>query len=215
MTWNEIITSISNTVLIINALLFIRSYLATKEKVVKILAIYLVVILFIQILSNVLFYFSIPNLLVSHLYFIVQFILLSWFYREVFLKNTHKKLVNYILVSVLSLVLLSFLINPEYITKFNLYEIILTTVPLVLYSILHVFNSLSNLSKSFSYLNAGILFYLLTSTIIFISGNMIIESPEFYNMAWYVNMILYLLYQITILIEWWKNFSPRSIKYSR
>ena len=216
MMWNKIITNLGNVVLFINVLLFLRSYFMTKEKKVKILFIYLVIILFIQLLSNVLFYFNIPNLIVSHFYFVIQFSLLSWFYREVFVKKRHKRLVEYSFVAVLLMIILSFILNPDYLTKFNIYEIVLTTVPLVFYSILHIFNSLSSMSKSFSYLNMGVLFYLLTSTIIFISGNVIIDTPKLYSvLIWYVNMILYLLYQITILIEWWKNFSPRSIKYSR
>ena len=53
------------------------------------------------------------------------------------------------------------------------------------------------------YINAGVLIYLASSTLIFILGNLInvVDRPLQTNI-WFINKILYVGYLILILIEW-------------
>ena len=57
------------------------------------------------------------------------------------------------------------------------------------------------------YINAGILIYLTTSTLIFILGDYLsgISNAAVKNI-WFINAVLYVTYLVLIFIEWWKNF---------
>lgn len=59
----------------------------------------------------------------------------------------------------------------------------------------------------------GILIYLFSSTIIFISGNLMVSlSSNFNNVIWLINGVLYLIYQIFILVEYIKHYSSNNNK---
>lgn len=76
----------------------------------------------------------------------------------------------------------------------------------------HFYNIL-NESKKFFYINMGILIYLFSSTIIFISGNLMVSlSSNFNNVIWLINGVLYLIYQIFILVEYIKHYSSNNNK---
>jgi hypothetical protein len=67
-----------------------------------------------------------------------------------------------------------------------------------------------NEKKEFYFINMGILFYLFGSTILFLVGNLTIAlSPKMNKITWILNSILYILYQIFILVEWKKSFSKK------
>jgi ABC-type transport system involved in cytochrome c biogenesis permease subunit len=78
----------------------------------------------------------------------------------------------------------------------------------VVYSMIHLYNSL-NESPKYMYINAGVLIYITTSTLIFIlgdylSGNSISSSSV--DTIWFINKVLYVIYLALIFIEWWRNF---------
>lgn len=160
--------------------------------------IYLEAILFIIITTTA--YFSVNNLVYSHLYFIGQFILLSLFYYSLFnLKQKRFILINFALI--VPLIIWSYFKNPLLINQFNITEIFFTSAPLVVYSIIHLFNSLSQHSK-FSYFNVGILMYISCSTLIFILGNLISNISQYLSIdIWLLNKVLYIGYLTLISLE--------------
>ncbi|PHS07842.1 MAG: hypothetical protein COA88_08065 [Kordia sp.] len=90
-------------------------------------------------------------------------------------------------------------------------KIILTSIPLVYYSLLHFFNSLSKKTK-YLYINLGVLFYVLLSMLIFVSGNNIITLPDFINdITWVLNSIFYIVFQFFIFYEWYKNLRHKKV----
>ncbi len=102
-----------------------------------------------------------------HFYELFQFVILSYFF-SLLLKTRAQLLTVYILLIVLPIFLLSrYLINPNLFLEYNLLETYLTTMPLIIYSSMHLYNNLGEKSE-FYYGNLGLLFYLFTSTFIFL-----------------------------------------------
>jgi hypothetical protein len=54
------------------------------------------------------------------------------------------------------------------------------------------------------YINAGILIYITTSTLIYILGNFLATQDN--NIAvtniWFLNKVLYIVYMLLIMLEW-------------
>ena len=96
----------------------------------------------------------------QHFYELFQFVILSYFY-SLLLKTKSQLYTVYILLIVLPLFLLSrYLINPSLFFEYNLFETYLTTMPLIIYSSMHLYNNLGEKSD-FYYSNLGLLFYRL------------------------------------------------------
>ncbi len=196
--------------LLVNTILFTSYYLKNKSKALKYFVIYLIitfVILFSSIIIVIVFDVK-NNLFLSHFYFIFQFIFLSLFYKENYTKQ-QRNWVNVIFFIVSTVIIIQYINDFTLFNKFNLLEILLTSFPLIVYSIIHLYNSLSKPGK-FMYINAGILIYLSVSSLIFILGNYIskIDSSIAFN-VWFLNKVFYVGYLLLILIEWkkslWKN----------
>ncbi len=193
-------------ILFLNTILFFKSYTLKRSIAFKYFSFYLGTCLLIVITTSTLAYLKKANLYLSHFYFISQFILLSLFYKQLF-NLIQKKIANIILILVLSILTLQYLQNPKLFFKFNVFEIFITSFPIVVYSIIHLYNSISEKGR-FLYINAGILVYLATSTLIFILGDYLSEyrTPAI-KKIWFVNKILYVIYLILITIEWKKTLS--------
>lgn len=59
------------------------------------------------------------------------------------------------------------------------------------------------------YINAGILIYLTTSTLIYILGNYLASyKSDLITHIWFLNKVLYVIYMSLILIEWKTNILP-------
>ncbi|MDX6745721.1 hypothetical protein SHK09_02855 [Polaribacter sp. PL03] len=97
--------------------------------------------------------------------------------------------------------------NPLLYDTFNLIEIVICSIPLVIYAFLYFTENIENDKKDFIYLNSGVFIYLLSSTLLFVAGKYVSSSVSFWNrFIWSLNAILYLVYQIFIFIDWYKNF---------
>jgi hypothetical protein len=212
LTIYNLISNTSDVVLIISTFLFLKDH--KKNSIAfKLFSYYLLFILIIQIITGYMRYKNINNLYVSHYYFIGQFIFISLFFLHLEKQKKLKKLIK--ITSLLVLVSLGFyyLNNPKAYYKFNIYEIIVTSIPLVIYSFYFFIKKIENEDNKFIYLNSGLFVYLSCSTLIFTAGN--VENTSFKNIIWYSNVTLYLLYQILILVEWYKNFRLKKEFYLR
>ncbi|AXG71541.1 hypothetical protein KORDIASMS9_03798 [Kordia sp. SMS9] len=163
----------------------------------------------IQVATFWLWYNSVNNLHLTHYYLSIQFILLSLFYYSLFINKRQKLLVAIILILVVGILIVQSYFMPELLYRFNLTEILLTSLTIVFYSIIHFYNSLSE-TKKFTYINSGIFIYVLSSTLIFCSGNIMTElDPSINHLVWFMNVVLYLVYQILISVEWFRNFRKK------
>ncbi len=161
-------------------------------KAYKIFTIYIVGVLIIDYISSNLWkWFRIYNVFMHHFYELFQFVILSYFY-SLLLKTKAQLISVYVLLIVLPIFLLSrYLLNPYLFLEFNLLETYLTTMPLIIYSSMHLYNNLGGKTEYYI-INIGLLFYLFTSTFIFLIYKLVVilEFDEFNDIMIDINIIL-------------------------
>lgn len=192
--------SIYNLLLCLNFLLFGILAIKTRQKTHVTLMVYLLVIVVIQFYSGYLSFQGIHNTHISHFYFILQFLILGYFYYNIFNQTFQKNLIKYSMIFCLFILGVQYAIYPEMFFKFNNLEIFLTSYLLIIYSLFHFYNLLSA-KKYYLYLNIGVFFYLFGSTILFLLANLsIVVDLKGINAI--LNIVLFLFYHIFIFIEW-------------
>ncbi|MCL9807195.1 hypothetical protein NAT51_16800 [Flavobacterium amniphilum] len=202
----EIFANLGYIILLINTVIFLMGF-SKWGKAYKIFAFYLFVMFLIQITVGTLQYMRIDNLFLSHFYFILQFILLSFFYLNLGLNGVQKKIIQLGFVFCLLTLSVQYALDFSLFLKFNLFEIFITSFLIILYGTFQLYNLL-NEKKEFYYINLGILIYLFGSTVLFLVGNLATKmATEFNDIPWILNALLYVVYQIFILYEWKKSFS--------
>ncbi|MEO6174855.1 MAG: hypothetical protein ABIP27_06875 [Flavobacterium circumlabens] len=146
----------------------------------------------------------------SHFYFVGQLILLAIFYF-LLVKDVVKKKIILIGTSAGLLVLaIQYLFDPGMFSKFNLFEITITSLLVVFFALLHLYDMLTD-KKEYYFITVGIIIYLLASTILFLVGNLTIGLSENLKfLSWTLNAVLVLINQLFILYEWKKSFYKKA-----
>lgn len=193
-------------VLLINVVLYMYSFFRL-EKANVFLVLYLAFVFVMQFALEVMYHLAMNNLFAINIFFIGQMILLGLFYRSILKNKEQKNFVSWSLVSALLVLGIQLCIDLTQFLKFNLFAITITSLLIVVYALLHFYNMLTG-NKEYYYLTIGVIFYLLTSTILFLVGNLTIGlSNEFKLMSWTLNAFLILVYYLFILFEWKVTFS--------
>lgn len=211
----ELIKNIAGYVLIlfcvINAILYL-SKIKYNNKTFKYFAIYLGLIAAIQLsvtfIGRVL---HMQNLFLFHFYFILQFIFLSFFYKTLLKKTWILK----ILIVGLLILTYQYIETPSIFFVYNAFGVAMTQGILVVYALIYFYNFIKG-DTEFLLVNIGLFFYLLSSILIFASGNLIFDLKEVfkfgYRLLMDLNDVLYFGLQILIFVEWLKNYSQVKIK---
>jgi len=119
-----------------------------------------------------------------------------------------KKIITFGLFIVLISLGIYYIIYPSNYYKFNIFEIIITSVPLLVYSFFFFIQKIEDADKKYIYIVSGFFLYLLCSTLLFTTGNI---KAEIKKIIWHTNAILYMVYQVLIFIEWYKNFRKKEL----
>ncbi|MGO4820919.1 MULTISPECIES: hypothetical protein [unclassified Flavobacterium] len=197
---------IGEFLLLLNLILYLKGF-SKQAKAYKIFAFYLILVGVIEVVSGTLKQLQHNNLFLSHFYFIGQFILLSVFYHSLLKDPLQKKLVKYGFVAGLLVISVQYIFEPSIFFKFNLFEIFVTALLLIVFAIFRLYNML-NEKKEFFYINMGLLIYLFGSTVLFFVGNLTADlSPKWSYFTWTFNAFLVIVNHCFILIEWKKNYS--------
>jgi hypothetical protein len=185
----------------INFILFL-SQCKKENKTYKIYTVYLGLIVFIELSSRVLIANGYQNLMLSHLYFTGQFVMLSLFYLQLLKENYQKKIVKFNLVVIPLLLIVNFSVFPSQLHEFSMVEILLTSITVISYSTFHFYNMLSH-KKEFYLINCGILIYLFGSTVTFLPRNLHVTYGKSLSIVLTIlNILLYIVYLIFIFLEW-------------
>lgn len=196
---SEILADIGNILLLINCILLGKN-IFNKTREFKVLFFYNLLMFIIQMITTILFHFSINNLFFSHFYFIGQFIVLSYFYYLLINVPFQRKIIS--IVSPLSLLLvgIQFALEPEIFLKLNLFEIFMMSLPLIVYATFHLYNLLT-IEKRFYYFTTGLIIYLYGSTAVFLTYMLstTISKSSATKYIWIFNLCLYIIYQLFIL----------------
>ncbi|OXA77352.1 hypothetical protein SAMN05444397_103511 [Flavobacterium aquidurense] len=196
--------------LILNFILYAIGFFK-QGKSYKIFTVYLLLLVIVELISTVLMLLYNNNLLMSHFYFIGQFILLSMFYLNLVKDQFQKKTIKIGFVLVLLTLAVQYGLKPELFVRFNLYEIFITSFLLIIYATFHFYNMLDE-KKEFYFINMGILLYLFGSTILFLVGNLTVKfSAKFSFITWILNAILIVVYYLFILYEWKVSYFKRKV----
>ena len=198
----NIISYSSTFFLAINTILFFKSY-RNKPIAFKIFSFYLLLVLLIQLITGYMRSYKMQNLFISHYYFIGQFIFLSVFYITLESRVLIKKVIKGILLISLICIAIYYYIYPEDYFGYNVFEVFLTSIFLIIYSFLFFLKKIDSPDKKFIYINSGFFLYITCSTLLFAAGN--VES-SIKSIIWYSNVSLYLIYQLLIFVEWYKHF---------
>jgi hypothetical protein len=173
-------------------------------KAYKIFTIYLFGVLLIDFISSKLWkWFGIYNIFTSHFYELFQFVMLSYFYATL-LKTKQQLYLLYSLLIVLPIFLLSrYLFIPRMFFEYSLLETYLTTIPIIIYGVMHLYNNL-NETKAFQYANIGILLYLFCSTFIFLlyELNNTFQIRSFNDFIIDINIVLQFIKFSFFFIQW-------------
>ncbi len=145
------------------------------------------------------------NLYMNNVFLIIQFILLSMFYYHLL----NKKMVLGLMLIVLVFLCYQYLSDLGLIMVYNPIGITLTQSILIVYTMFYFYKSLNTERPKFLLINIGVFLYLICSTLIFASGNLIFNvniPQETYLLLMKLNAIFYIIFQILIFIEWRKNY---------
>jgi hypothetical protein len=202
---HSFIINLGYIVLLINLVLF-ASRFTKQKKTYKIFTLYLFWLFVVQMSASVGKYYLESNLFISHFYFIGQFVILSLFYLSLFKLDGQKRTIRWGLIIGLSILGIQYYLEPSLFFKFNLFEIFITSFLLTIYAAMHLYNMLTE-KKEFYYITIGVLLYLVSSTILFLIGNLtLVLSPKWQFLTWKINAILVVVYQLVILYQWKCNF---------
>lgn len=196
-------------ILLLNLILYSYSFFRKGEANVFFVS-YLAFAFVMQFSMELMYHLRLNNLFVVNIFFIGQMILLGLFYNSLLEIKSQKIFVKTSLAIALLVLVIQFVMDSSEFLKFNLFEITLTSLLIVVFALIHFYNMLTE-SKKFYYVSIGLVFYLLASTVLFLIGNLSSGlSTEVKYLTWMLNAFLILIYQLFILYEWIKSFSKRT-----
>jgi hypothetical protein len=118
---------------------------------------------------------------------------------------------NSLLLGGLTVIGIQYLIDPAAFFKFNKLEIVVTSFLIVILAVIHLYNMLSE-KKEFYHATIGIIFYLFSSTVLFLVGNLMeMLGDKYHFFPWTINAFLVILYHLFILYEWKVSFYKTAI----
>ena len=206
--WNSIIDNLGR-VIIFMAVLYPLLYLtgfSRNSKAFKYFTIYLLIIGIIQISMQtyILVTMGESNLFFFIYYFVLQFIMLSLFYKELL----GYKWINWITATILLFIGYQYITEPYMYFKYNPIGSSITQLIIVGYSLFYFYKSLTG-KREFLIVNIGLFFYLLSSLLIFAAGNLVLNDtiPDYVpNLLNHSNLALYFILQVLIVVEWFRNY---------
>lgn len=194
--------------LAINTILFLIGFKKNATPF-KILCLYSVFMAVVQAISSILASNGIHNIYMSHFYFWLQFFTLSAFFYSLLKQENIKKYIKITTLVIATLGVASYVYRPEQFFEFNLIEILITSFPLIIYALLHMFFLLSE-KKRYYYFVVGLIIYLFGSTIVFLAGNLMISTDHRLSSIWILNIFLYIVYQALISYELKTSFFKKT-----
>lgn len=196
-------------ILLLNLILYSYSFFR-KEKANIFFVSYLAFSFLLQIYMEIIYFLRGNNLLAINIFFVGQMILLGLFYNSLMHIKGQKLFVKTSVIIALMVLGAQCIMDPNQFFKFNLFEITLTSLLIVVFALIHFYNMLTE-NKEYYYISIGIVFYLLTSTVLFLVGNLSPElSADLKYVTWMLNAFLIVVYQLFILYDWIKS-NPKKV----
>lgn len=162
-----------------------------------------------SIVNNVLAYCHLNNMLISHIYTLVEFILLILFYKKI-PGEKNKKAYNLLITFFSVLVVM----NAAFLESIFTYNSYTKSIEAIVVMFLSVRYFKQNLDKAGTtavkgdnyiiYINSGLLVYFAGSFLLFIIQNLTVSSLSFGLVMWTIHATFLLVLYILIAIALWK-----------
>ncbi|MBF4467058.1 hypothetical protein [Flavobacterium sp. LC2016-12] len=196
-------------ILIINFVLYTFSFFQKGKANVFFVA-YLGFSFLMQFTMEFLYHLKKNNLLVMNSFFIGQMVILGLFYRSLYNLDVQKKFVVVALTLVLVLLIAQNAFDPNLLFKFNLPQITVTSLLIVVFALIHFYNILTE-KKQYYYITVGVVIYMFGATVLLLLGNLTTGlSDDFKYISWRINAVLVIVYYFFVLFEWIKSFSNKN-----
>jgi len=206
--WIEIPSLIGKGILLINLTVYTIGF-SGSGKAYRFFMGYLIWISICEAVFYILGYQKINNLFFSHYYLIGQFLLLGLFFREILTERYQKKTAQCFLLIIPTVLILQYIADPAKYYIFNLFEIFVTSYAIIILGLFHLYNILDS-EKKYNYMVLGLLMYLISSTVLFLSGNLyVVMDRNVHKEIWVINAVMFIVYQIFILIEYFSSHRKR------
>lgn len=192
-------------ILLINLILYTSSFFR-KEKANVFFVSYLAFSFVMQFSMELIYSLHMSNLVVVNIFVIGQMLFLGLFYYSILKLKIQKLLVKIGLLFTLLILGIQFYIYPELFFKFNLFEITITSLMIVVFALLHFYNMLTE-NRTYYYVTIAVILFMLGSTILYLVGNLTLTLSENVKyLSWKLNAFLFIIYHLLILYEWMKSF---------
>jgi hypothetical protein len=198
--------------LLINILIYISGIKKATKKAYLVFTTYLIFIGVIEVLGVLFLKAKGGNLFLTHYYFIIQYLFLSYFYYLIIENCSVKKLIKTLTPLTLVSLSIQYFFYPDLFVIFNQYEIFICITPIVVYATCHLFQVFKTQNKKYIYITCGALLYFLPHALIFSSGNLMPQLPKKVNtIIWEINTIIYAVFLILIFVEWYTHFRKKAV----
>jgi hypothetical protein len=180
-------------------------------KAFKILCLYMGFICLFVVLLKFSYQINIHSFFVSHIFFLGQFFFLSTFYYEIMRENFQKKIIFYSQITLPILLIIQYLLHPELLNKFNLFEIYSISFLIIVFVLFHFYDML-NVEKYFFYNSVAILLYQLGTVILYSTGNLFLEhNPKLNLFTFDLINILGIITQGFAFLGWRNYYKTRTL----
>ncbi len=198
------------TVLLLNVLIFCKLY-REHSTPLKWFTYFISMSFGIEVIARFLHLSKTPNLHLLHLYTLLEFIIISVFYKKVFTKEKSvQKGINYI-IGIGSLLIIANSLFLQPITTFNSNAKAFSQIIIISYAINYYFSILHERTKAtpvLNLLNAAMLIYYAGSFFVFMFSELLLKNldKESQLVFWIFNALLYLVFQLIVIFAGWKAY---------
>ena len=201
--------------LLVVVVLFGLIHYKKLNKATLLICSYVLGALIVEIVSHVLVFYGYQNLLLIYVLLLLQLLVFGGYFKTIIPSVKVKKSIQYTIALVLLLVLVLAMVNPSYFLKLNPEIILLANVPLIAYSSYCLAQGLTQKNVLvYSYINFGLFLYLASSTIVFSSGELLLDlglSVQYFDYLYIFNNTIYIIFIVLILMNLWSFVQKKSL----
>jgi len=186
---------------LVNIVLLFRVY-RNQNYSVKVFTWYIFAMGVLQLWVTILSKMHLNNLYLSHVYFITQFLFLSHYFHTVLIDPRIKKGIRITTIALVSIIGIQYVIYPDMFWEFNLIEIYLMSMPIIVYATMHLYQMLDQPKVNYNF-TLGPLMYLIGSMSLFLFNFLMnqfrIKYPA--GVIMWFNIILFMGYHLILFTQ--------------
>lgn len=213
MNIQDIATYLVNNVPFIVPIPLIIGIIRKKYLIQELLIIFIFICnsVFFEVISKTMASYKIPNLYLFHLYVLMEFLFISWFYYELFKKYVSPKIIPAIYVFFVAFSLIDTFVwhNPF---SFNSYAKTLECMIIVIYTVFYLYKTFDEFQDEdpsdtpIFWINAGFLFYFSGCLFLFTFSNFILTQGKPMGMVvWAIHALFIIIMYLLISVGLWKS----------